>query len=61
VYIETIQDVIDVLSGQELLPFVRVLDKEEESKKSERNFNQIMAMNLPSGHWRLPQAGNILS
>jgi magnesium chelatase family protein len=42
VYIETIQDVIDVLSGQQLLPFVRVLDKEEEPKKSDRDFNQVI-------------------
>jgi hypothetical protein len=44
VYIETIQDVIDVVSGQQLLPFVRVIDREEEPKKSDRDFNQYIGV-----------------
>ncbi|WP_299744295.1 hypothetical protein [uncultured Rossellomorea sp.] len=30
VYIETVQDVLDVLSGQQLLPFARHSEREEE-------------------------------
>ncbi|MGM0842283.1 MAG: YifB family Mg chelatase-like AAA ATPase [Bacillota bacterium] len=41
VYIETVQDVLDVLSGQQLLPFVRHSEREEEHQGVERNFNQI--------------------
>lgn len=42
VYIETLQDIIDVLSGQQLLPIVHPTDKVEEVREMERNFNQIL-------------------
>jgi magnesium chelatase family protein len=42
VYIETIQDVLDVLSGQQLLPFARGTEKKEEQPPIERDFNQII-------------------
>jgi magnesium chelatase family protein len=42
VYIETIRDVLDVLSGQQLLPFVRTEEKREERPTIDRDFNQII-------------------
>ena len=42
VYIETLQDVMDVLSGQQLLPFSQHTKKEEEHQVIERNFDQII-------------------
>ncbi|RLQ94909.1 ATP-binding protein [Falsibacillus albus] len=42
VYIETVQDVLDVLSGQQLLPFARGVEEKVEHPIIERNFNQII-------------------
>ena len=42
VYIETLQDVMDILSGQQLLPFVHPIDNEEKAGVTERDFNQIL-------------------
>jgi magnesium chelatase family protein len=42
VYIETIQDVMDVLSGQQLLPFARHFERVEEHQIVERDFDQII-------------------
>ncbi|WLR41555.1 YifB family Mg chelatase-like AAA ATPase [Bacillus carboniphilus] len=42
VYIETLQDVIDVLSGQQHFSFIQPTEKEEESSEMERDFNQII-------------------
>jgi magnesium chelatase family protein len=42
VYIETLHDVMVVLSGQQLLPIVHPTDKIEEVWEMERDFNQIL-------------------
>ncbi|KSU60390.1 magnesium chelatase [[Bacillus] enclensis] len=42
VYIETIRDVLDVLSGQQLLPFPRIEERREEQQTIDRDFNQII-------------------
>ncbi|MBH9967916.1 YifB family Mg chelatase-like AAA ATPase [[Bacillus] enclensis] len=42
VYIETIRDVLDVLSGQQLIPFARTEEKREEKQTIDRDFNQII-------------------
>ncbi|WP_335871154.1 YifB family Mg chelatase-like AAA ATPase [Bacillus sp. 2205SS5-2] len=42
VYIETLQDVMDVLSGQQLLPFHPPIEKEEEIGEMVRDFDQIL-------------------
>lgn len=42
VYIERLQDIMDVLSGQQLLPIVHPTDKVEEVREMERDFHQIL-------------------
>ncbi len=42
VYIETLQDVMDVLRGQQLLPFTRPQKMREDIQPVLRNFNQII-------------------
>ena len=42
VYVETLQDVINLLSGQQQLPLVREADVPEEPKGFDRDFNQII-------------------
>lgn len=42
IYIQTLQDVIDYLGGQQLLPFVHPLGNFEDTKITERDFNQII-------------------
>lgn len=42
VYIETLQDVIDVLRGQQLLPFIQPQKMLEESQPILRDFNQVI-------------------
>ncbi|WP_338778794.1 YifB family Mg chelatase-like AAA ATPase [Metabacillus sp. FJAT-52054] len=42
VYIETLQDILNVLSGQQLLPVDRSANLVEEVREMERDFNQIL-------------------
>lgn len=42
IYIETLQDVIDYLGGQQLLPFIHPMENFEEPKVVERDFNEII-------------------
>lgn len=58
VYIESIQDVMDLLAGRQPLPFVeRPVEVVEEKKGSERDFNQIIGHDFAKRALEIAAAG----
>lgn len=57
VYIETLQDVIDHLSGQPTLHFIRPINKPEEPTTSKKDFSQIIGHELAKRALEIAAAG----
>ncbi|MCA1322472.1 ATP-binding protein [Bacillus tianshenii] len=57
VYVETLQDVIDHLSGQPTLSFIQTTKQKEEPDKFEKNFNQIIGHGFAKRALEIAAAG----